>query len=401
MSGRSSRRTQELRVGEKYSLGKKIGHGSFGDIYLGVDILTREEVAIKLEPVKTRHPQLAYEYRLYCILSPSVGIPAVKWYGREGDYNVLVLDLLGPSLEELFTYCNRRFSLKTVIMLADQLIARLEYVHSKNLIHRDIKPDNFLIGLGKFENLIYIIDFGLAKKYRDPRTHQHIPYNEHKNLTGTARYASINTHLGIEQSRRDDLESLGFVLMYFNRGSLPWQGLRAQTKRDKYDRISEKKMSTPIELLCMDYPAEFAIYLNYCRSLRFTDKPDYAYLRRIFRQLMSKRGYQMDYVYDWTILATQGRGIPAQPSALPAPEAKAKEGEAKKTATAKITSEAPPSTVTSKLTSRRATPVDKVEEGRPTREKSATELRGGPGVRRSSAPQDRRTSKSNKFRDVL
>ncbi|CAF87243.1 unnamed protein product, partial [Tetraodon nigroviridis] len=135
-------------------------------------------------------------------------------------------------------------------------ISRIEYIHSKNFIHRDVKPDNFLMGLGKKGNLVYIIDFGLAKKYRDARTHQHIPYRENKNLTGTARYASINTHLGIEQSRRDDLESLGYVLMYFNLGSLPWQGLKAATKRQKYERISEKKMSTPIEVLCKGYPCE-------------------------------------------------------------------------------------------------------------------------------------------------
>jgi serine/threonine protein kinase len=158
------------------------------------------------------------------------------------------------------------------------------------------------MGLAKKGNLVYIIDFGLAKKYRDPRTHQHIPYREDKNLTGTARYASINTHLGIEQSRRDDLESLGYMLMYFNLGSLPWQGLKAATKKQKYERISEKKMSTPIEVLCKGFPAEFATYLNFCRSLRFDDKPDYAYLRQLFRNLFHRQGYTYDYVYDWNTL---------------------------------------------------------------------------------------------------
>lgn len=145
------------------------------------------------------------------------------------------------------------------------------------------------------------------KKYRDPKTHQHIPYNEHKNLTGTARYASINTHLGIEQSRRDDLESLGFVLMYFNRGSLPWQGLRARTKREKYERIREKKMSTPIDLLTKGYPVEFAQYLRYCRQLRFDDKPDYDYLRRLFKELFYRSGYKMDKKFDWTVLAAHNK----------------------------------------------------------------------------------------------
>jgi serine/threonine protein kinase len=210
------------------------------------------------------------------------------------------MDLLGPSLEDLFNFCSRKFSIKTVLMLADQLIARTENLHAKCFIHRDIKPDNFLMGLGKRANQVYMIDFGLAKKYRDSRTHQHIPYREHKNLTGTARYASLNTHLGIEQSRRDDMESMGYVLLYFLRGSLPWQGLKAQTKREKYDKISDKKYSTPIEVLCKGFPSEFATYLNYCRSLRFDEKPDYAYCRKLFRDLFVREGYIYDYVSDPT-----------------------------------------------------------------------------------------------------
>lgn len=175
------------------------------------------------------------------------------------------------------------------------------------------------MGIGKRGNQVNVIDFGLAKKYRDPKTHFHIPYRENKNLTGTARYASINTHLGVgeltptfcyqglrlitnlEQSRRDDMESLGYVMLYFCRGSLPWQGLKAATKKQKYDRIMEKKMTTPTEVLCRGFPNEFAIYLNYTRSLRFDDKPDYSYLRKIFRDLFVREGFQYDYVFDWTV----------------------------------------------------------------------------------------------------
>jgi len=295
----------ELRVGGKFRLGRKIGSGSFGDIYISTNVTTGEEVAIKLESIKSRHPQLLYESKLYKILAGGVGIPNIHWYGVEGDYNVMVIDLLGPSLEDLFSFCNRKFSIKTVLMLADQMINRVEYVHAKNFIHRDIKPDNFLIGLGKKANQVHIIDFGLAKKYRDPKTRQHIPYREGKNLTGTARYASVNTHLGIEQSRRDDLEAVGYVLMYFNRGSLPWQGLKAVGKKEKYEKIMEKKMSTPIEILCKHFPAEFITYLNYTRSLRFEDRPDYAYLRRLLKDLFFREGYQYDFVFDWTILNYQ------------------------------------------------------------------------------------------------
>lgn len=190
-------------------------------------------------------------------------------------------------------------------MLADQLLGRLEYVHTKSFIHRDVKPDNFLIGLGKRQSVIHIIDFGLAKKYRDPRSHQHIPYRENKNLTGTARYASINTHIGIEQSRRDDLESLGYVLMYFIRGSLPWQGLKANTKKQKYERIMDRKMSTSTEQLCKGYATEFRSYFEYCRSLRFEDRPDYAYLKRLFKELFYRKGFQYDNMFDWTVLNLQ------------------------------------------------------------------------------------------------
>ncbi|XP_061371112.1 casein kinase 1-like protein 2 isoform X2 [Gastrolobium bilobum] len=300
----------EARVGNKFRLGRKIGSGSFGEIYLGTNIQTNEEVAIKLESVKTKHPQLLYESKLYKILQGGTGIPNVRWFGVEGEYNVLVMDLLGPSLEDLFNFCSRKLSLKTVLMLADQMINRVEYVHSKSFLHRDIKPDNFLMGLGRRANQVYAIDFGLAKKYRDTSTHQHIPYRENKNLTGTARYASMNTHLGIEQSRRDDLESLGYVLMYFLRGSLPWQGLKAGTKKQKYEKISEKKVSTSIESLCRGYPSEFASYFHYCRSLRFDDKPDYAYLKRLFRDLFIREGFQFDYVFDWTILKYQQSQTP-------------------------------------------------------------------------------------------
>lgn len=245
-------------------------------------------------------------FDVYCVVA---GVPQLLAFDAEGDFNVMVIDLLGPSLEDLFNHCNRKFSEKTVLMLADQLIRRLEYLHERNLVHRDVKPDNFLMGVGKKSNVVYVIDFGLAKKYRDSRYGTHLEYRENKQLTGTARYASLSTHLGIEQSRRDDLESLGYVLLYLLRGGLPWQGLKAKDKNQKYARITDKKIVTSVEELIQGHPEEFGVYLNYCRSLKFEEKPDYKYLRGVFRKLFFERGYTYDFQWDWlqsaAVLAAQ------------------------------------------------------------------------------------------------
>ncbi|XP_046281935.1 casein kinase I-like [Marmota monax] len=290
----------EVVVGGKYKLVQKIGYGTFGDVYLAFNINTGQEVAVKVESQKAKFSKLVIESQIYKILEGGVGVPHIWWYGEEKGYNVLVMDLLGPNLEDLFNFCSRSFTMKTVLMLADQMISRIEYVHSKNFIHRDIKPDNLLVGIGNDRNKLFLIDFGLAKRYRNDKTKQHIPYVEDKPLTGTARYASINAHLGIEQSRRDDMESLGYVLMYFNRTHLPWQGLNAATKKQIYEKISEKKRSTSVEVLCKGFPAEFAIYLNYCRRLPFEEVPDYKYLKELFRILFRTLNYHYDYIFDWT-----------------------------------------------------------------------------------------------------
>jgi serine/threonine protein kinase len=307
----------EVRVGGKYRLVRKIGSGSFGDIFLATHIATGEEVAVKLEAIRTQHPQLAYEAKIYKILHGGVGIPSIRYCGIEGDYNVLVMDLLGPSLEDLFQFCGRKFTLKTVLMVADQLLERIEYVHTKCFIHRDIKPDNFLIGLHDKSKIIHVIDFGLSKKFYDPRSGRHISFREGKSLTGTARYASINTHLGYEQSRRDDLESLGYVFLYFLRGSLPWSGLDIQNKKLKYEAIGVKKRNIPPEELCGDFPLEFAEYLNAVKRLSFAEQPDYRALRNIFRGLFERNQYVDDGDYDWSILKRKKKS--AEASAANAP----------------------------------------------------------------------------------
>ena len=198
----------------------------------------------------------------------------------------MVMDLLGLSLEDLFNQHQKRFDLKTVCMLGDQMIQRVQFLHQKKYLHRDIKPDNFLMHHGK----VYMVDFGLAKKYT-LKNNVHIPYKENKNLTGTARYASRNTHQGVEQSRRDDMESLGYVFIYMLKGSLPWQNQQGANRNEKYEKIKEKKLATPFQVLCRGLPSQFEVFLQYCANIRFEDEPNYEYLRSLLKDVMDKNNF--------------------------------------------------------------------------------------------------------------
>lgn len=290
----------------RWKLLKFIKGGSFGNVYTAIELSTNTYVAVKIEENK-KMEKLTHESSIIRNLvsgekSP-VGIPSFIWVGTDqsmSDYTFMVTEHLGPSLEDLFMLCNKKFSLKTVLMIAEDCLNLLELVHSKSFIHRDVKPENFLIGLNSNSHMINLIDFGLSQRYKDPKTECHTGFRENKNLVGTARFLSINAHMGIEQSRRDDLESLGYMLIYFMNGSLPWQGIDSPNKHEKYQKIGAKKMKLPVELYCRSIPEEFSMYVNYCRSLIFEEKPDYNFLRKLFDQLFRASNFTRDYSYDWT-----------------------------------------------------------------------------------------------------
>lgn len=296
------KKEDEIIFGGRFECNRNLllGSGTFGEIYFGIDTLQKEYVAVKLEKPTAKEPQLRNEKMILDLMNEVEGFPKTYDFGTHLDSTFMAMELLGPSTNDLFLHCRFRFSLQTVLLLAIQMIERIQELHNKNYIHRDIKPENFTLGLGVKSNTLYLIDFGLCKKYKDTKTMEHIIYRETREITGTPRYASINNHLGIEQSRRDDLEGIAYVLIYFLKRRLPWQNIEGKTNKERYKKILEKKLSIPIELLCKDLPVEFSMFLSYARGLRYDERPDYNFLKGMFTELLSNTYYE-EYVFDWAL----------------------------------------------------------------------------------------------------
>ena len=308
-------------IAENFVLLTKIGHGSFGEIILSYSLKEKTEVILKKELKKKNqkssplHTELKAYQTLLDIsnttditgLKPILqleiqGIPKFYGFGDKENYYYLIQEFLGPNLSQLINYCGKKkFTLGTVCLLAMQMLNRIEYMHKRHYLHRDIKPENFCIGNEENTNTLYLIDYGLAKRFKDNKTNQHIPYREKRFFVGTPRYASINDHLGLELSRRDDLISIGYNLIYLLKGGLPWQGMKG---KDKANKLAQKKIQIPNDVLCNGLPNEFLHYLNYCKNLKFEERPDYKYLKGLFGGLLGlvisnfnlKRN---EIIFDW------------------------------------------------------------------------------------------------------
>ena len=282
---------------KRYRLLKNIGEGAFGSVFLGINLKTNEKVAIKIEERKIPKPSLEREaYILYSLKIP--GLPKLITFGRNKKYNILVQELLGKSLYQIHNDYNKKFSVKDTCILAIQIINIIEIVHGKNYIHCDIKPQNILIGNENL-NLIYLIDFGLAKKYRSDRGN-HVKFSVTKRIIGTPRFCSINAMRGIELSRKDDLESIAYMVIYFIKGNLPWQGLKIEDSEKRFKKITEIKKNSKTEELCKGLPKEIWEFYDYTKNLEFEENPDYDYMRGLFYNVLNNLNAENDIFFSWS-----------------------------------------------------------------------------------------------------
>ncbi|CAD8047356.1 unnamed protein product [Paramecium primaurelia] len=275
---------------------EKLSQGSFGVVYICHDKVTRDYVAIKVEKENKDLMSLEREIQIIEELRGITGVPKLYWYGNEYNQNCMAMQLLGRDLAH-FQKKFKKLSLKTVCNLAEQLLTILEEIHKRGVIHRDIKPENILMGRGNDSQQVYIVDFGISKKFRN--NNQHIQFQENRPFIGTTRYASISAHKGYELSRKDDLESLGYVFIYLLRGNVPWQNIVSQSDKEKIKLVGKFKMELELKDLCKGLPSEFQRYLDYVYKLKFTSTPDYKYLLDLFQKIAKQNNISFDRKFDW------------------------------------------------------------------------------------------------------
>ncbi|KAA6401581.1 MAG: putative Casein kinase I hhp1, partial [Streblomastix strix] len=270
--------------------------GSFGVVFICESSESKKLYATKVELARSRSPKLQKEFQRYQALMGNLGFPEVRYFWNNKDYNAVVMELLGESLDDLHKRAFRRFNIITIILVAIQLIQRIQAMHNMGYLHRDIKPENFLIGQGDKTSLIYVIDFGLSKQFRDPMTKAHIPFAQQHGLVGTLRYISVNVHQEMEPSRRDDLISLAYLFVYLFKGILPWQFKDRMSPEERCAKIFMFKMKYPDTNLYDQMPQEFLQFYRSVSALKFDEEPDYDGLRRPFEFLLQRfPPYERDF----------------------------------------------------------------------------------------------------------
>ncbi|KPI83858.1 putative protein kinase putative casein kinase I [Leptomonas seymouri] len=297
----------------RFLLIKLLGKGGFGEVYAAVQTSNNEVVAVKMEK-NTRNSFLFHEARVMQDIQKTPtkdgisGIAMLKYFGQEGDYRVLIMSLHGASLEDFHEKLGH-FSLKTTVMLADQMLSRLEYIHSVGYVHRDLKTDNFLVGKGSFSNRIFMIDFGLSSKYIGSDG-KHREMSTGKYFLGTSRFASLRTHQGYSQSRRDDLEQLVYIMIYMYRGRLPWSGLNIKDPVVKELKVGQIKAELSYSQICAKCPQEFEHLLFYARNMEFCEEPQYDMCHALLQSVLDSMSppESMDYVFDWNVSASNKSG---------------------------------------------------------------------------------------------
>ena len=282
---------------------KIIGGGSFGHVYKCLNIKTNKEYSIKVESNNSTNPQLLHEYKILKLLEGNEGIPITYLYKNIGGESIIVMDLLGPNLEDILQDTKtKKFTLKTCLMTLKQIIERLKIIHKEGIIHRDLKPENLLVTKNIRNGLIYLIDYGLSKKYKDTKNDLHIPFKNERPLTGTLRYISINTHKGFEQSRRDDIESALYIIIYFLNGKLNWDGIKSKNKEEKIQKIMEKKEEFKKNKEYKILPQTFSQILQYIYNLGFEEKPNYEYIFGVINKGLEQFEGESNYektLLDW------------------------------------------------------------------------------------------------------
>ena len=289
------------KINDEFQLieSEQLGGGAFGVVYKCISLIdSKKEFAAKVESNDSIKPQLNHEYKILKYLEGEEGIPKSYLLKNIGFSTIMIFELLGPNLEDILKETKaKKFTYKTCGMILKQMNKRLNYIHDCGIIHRDLKPENFIVSTNAREGIIYLIDFGLSKKFINPKTKEHIPFKTNRPIMGTAKYTSLNTHKGFEQSRRDDLESLAYIIIYFFYGQLPWSNIKVKTKEEVFQKVYEIKSNYKDLEEYKNLPNELSDLIDYCTNLEYEEKPNYFFIKTLAERMIGRSNNEE--LFDW------------------------------------------------------------------------------------------------------